>query len=138
MVLPCYEFYFRELESGVHVLQKKHDLFIVWAGDTNGDGRIITAGQFSRVFCDVTVGGIYPWLAEGCLGINHLLILNSAPGGAEVIYEVMDGSICVAREFLLQFFKVLGANARDDDFDAHIKAGDFGPPLYPERILVAF
>ena len=48
-----------------------------------------------------------------------------------MIDEVTYGAIFVAREFLLQFLEVLGANARDDDFDAHIEAGDFGIPLYP-------
>ena len=138
MILPCYEFFFREVGAGIHVLHKKHDLFIVREGDTNGGGRISTAGRFLRVFCDVTIGGICPWLAVGCLGIDLLLILNFAPGGAELIDEVTGGSICVAREVLLQFLKVLGANACDDDFDAHIESGDFGPPLYPESILVGF
>ena len=138
MVIPCYEFYLREVGSGIHVLHKNNDLFIFRAGDTNSDGRISTSGQFLRVFCAVTVGGVCPWIVEGCLVINLLLILIFLPGGAEVINEVTDGAICVAREVLLQFLEVLGANARDDDFDAHIKAGDFGPPLYPERILVAF
>ena len=115
---------------------KNHDLFIVRVGDTNGDGRIITLGQFLRVFCDVTVRGGCPWLAEGCLGINLLLILNFAPGGAEVIGEFKDGTICVSLEVLLQFLEVLGDNACGDDFDAYIEAGDFVPPLYTESILV--
>ena len=55
-----------------------------------------------------------------------------------MIDEVTDGTIWVACEVLLQFFEVLGANAHDDDFDAHIEAGNFGPPLYPESILVSF
>ena len=124
--------------ADVHVIQENDELFIIWAGGSNGDSRIGTAGQFSRVFCDVTVGGICPWILKSCLGIDILLILNFAPGGAEVIDDVTDGAICVAREVLLQFLKVLGANARDDDFDAHIESGDFGPPLYPESILVGF
>ena len=138
LVLPCYEFYYHEVVSGVNVIHENHNLFIVWAGDTDGDGRISTAGHFSCVLCDVTVGGVLPWLAEGCLGINLLLILNFAPGGAEVIYEFTDGTICVACEVFLQFLEVLGANARDNDFEAHIEAGDFGPPLYPKSILVGF
>ena len=88
-------------------------------------------GKFSRVFCDVTVRGVCPCLAEGFLGIDLLLILNFSPGGAEVIDEATDGAICASCEVLLLFFKVLGANARSDDFDAHIEAGDFGIPLYP-------
>ena len=93
LIIPCHEFYFREVVSGAHVLHKKHDFFIVRAGDTDGDGRISTAGQFSRVFCDVMVGVVCPWPAEDCLGINLLLILNFAPGGAEVINEVTYGAI---------------------------------------------
>ena len=124
--------------SGVHVIYKNHNLFIVQEGNTDGNGHISTAGHFSCVFCDVTVGGVLPWLVEGCLGIDLLLILNFSPGGAEVIYEFMDGTICVAREVLLQLLYVLGANARDNDFDAPTEAGDFGPPLYPESILVGF
>ena len=77
------------------------------------------------------VGGVCPWLAEGCLGINLLLVFNWAPGGEEVINEVTYGAIFVAREFLLQFLEVLDSNAYDDDFGVHIEAGAFGPPLYP-------
>ena len=55
-----------------------------------------------------------------------------------MIDEVTDGAFLVAREALLQFLEVLGANARDNDFEAHIEAGDFGPPLYPKSILVGF
>ena len=74
----------------------------------------------------------------GCLGIDILLIFNFALGGAEVIGDVTDDAICVAREVLLQLLEVPGANAHDDDFDAHIKAGSFGPPLYLASILVVF
>ena len=56
----------------------------------------------------------------------------------EVIDEVTNGTICVTREVLLHFLEVLGTNARDDGFNAQIKAGDFCPPLYPESILVGF
>ena len=49
-----------------------------------------------------------------------------------MINVVTYGAILVAREVLLQFLKLLGANALDDDFEA----GDFGPPLYLESILV--
>ena len=86
----------------------------------------------------MTVGGICPWILKSCLGIDILLILNFAPGGAEVIDDVTDGAICVAREVLLQFLDVLGANDCNDDFVAHSEAGNFGPPLYPESILVGF
>ena len=55
-----------------------------------------------------------------------------------MINDVTDGVIFVAHEVLLQFLEALGANARDDDFDAHIEAGSFGPPLYPASILVVF
>ena len=51
--------------SVVHVLHKNHDLFIVRAGDTDGDGRISTAGQFLCVFCDVTVWGCLPMTCGG-------------------------------------------------------------------------
>ena len=85
MVLSCYEFYFREMGADVHVLQKNHDLFIVRTGDTNDNVQISTMSKFLRVFCDVTVGGVCPWLVEGCLEINLLLILNFVPGGVEVI-----------------------------------------------------
>ena len=74
LVLPCYEFYYHEVGSGVHVLHENHDLFIVQEGDTNGNVRISTAGQFSRVFCDVMVMGVCPWLVESCLGIDLLPI----------------------------------------------------------------
>ena len=60
--------------ADVHVLYKNNDLFIFQAGDTDGDGRISTAGQFSRVFCDVMVMGVCPWLMESCLGIDLLPI----------------------------------------------------------------
>ena len=78
--------------AGVHVIHKNNDLFIVQAGDTNDNVRISTAGQFSRVFCDVTVRGVCPWLADDCLGIDLLLISNFSPGGAEVINAVTDGT----------------------------------------------
>ena len=86
----------------------------------------------------MTVGYVCLWLAKGCLGIDILLILNLAPVGPEVIDEVKDGAILVSLEVLLQVLEVLGANTRDDDFGAHIEAGAFGPPLYPESILVVF
>ena len=70
--------------------------------------------------------------------MNILLVFNFATEGTEVIYEVMDGAICVTHEVILHFLEVLGANAHENDFDAHIKAGGFGPPLYLERILVGF
>ena len=89
-------------------------------------------------FFDVIVGGVCPWFAEGCLGIDILLILIFSPGGAEVIDEVMDGAIWVAHEVHLQFLEVLGDDAGDNDFNAQIEAGNFGPPLYPESILVGF
>ena len=79
--------------AGVHVLNKNHKLFIVWSEDTDGDGCVSTVGQLLRVFFDVTVGGVCPWLTEGCLGIDILLILNFVPGGVEVMYEVTDGEI---------------------------------------------
>ena len=81
--------------AGVHVFHKNHELLIIRSGDTNGDGHISTADHFLRVFYDVTVGGVCTWLEEGCLGIDLLLILYFAPGGAEVINEVMDGAIFV-------------------------------------------
>ena len=85
----------------MHVLHKNHDLLIVRAGDTNGDGRIGTVGQFLCVFCDVTVGGVCLWLAKGLIGIDLFLVLNFAPEDAEVIDEVKDGEISVACEVLL-------------------------------------
>ena len=124
--------------SGVHVLHKNHDLFIVCTGDTDDNGRISATGQFSHEFCDVTFGGVCPWLAEGCLGIDILPILNFSPVGSEVINDVKDGAICIACEYLLHLLEVLGTNARDGDFDLHIEAGDFGTPLDPESILVSF
>ena len=55
-----------------------------------------------------------------------------------MIDEVTDGAFLVAREALLQFLEVMGANTHEYGFDAHIEAGDFGSPLYPESILVGF
>ena len=134
MVLPCYNLYFREVGAGVHVLHKNHDLFIAQAGETNGDGHISTVGQFLQVFFDVTVRVVLPWLLKICLGIDLLLNFNFSLRDAEVINDVTDGVIFVAHEVIFQFLDVLGAHGHDDDFDAHIKAGDFGPPLYPESI----
>ena len=71
--------------AGVHVFHKNHELLIIRSGDTDGDGHISTTCKFSRVFCDVKVGGVFSWLAEGRIGITIILILNFAPGGAEVI-----------------------------------------------------
>ena len=51
----------------------------------------------------LTVGGVCPWLAEGCLVINLIIILKFSPVGAEVINEVTDGAICMACEVRLDF-----------------------------------
>ena len=79
--------------AGVHVIHKNNDIFIVRAGDTNDNVRISTAGQFSHVFCDATVGRVCPLLAEGCLGIDLLLILIFLLGGEKVIDEATDDEI---------------------------------------------
>ena len=44
LVLPCHKFYLREVGAGVHVFHKNYDFLIIWAGDTDGDGQISTAG----------------------------------------------------------------------------------------------
>ena len=39
------------------------------------------------------LGFFLPWLAEGCLGIDLLVVLYFSPGSAEVIDEITDGAI---------------------------------------------
>ena len=136
LVLPNHDFYILEVGSAIYVFNKNHNFFIVQSGVTYGDGFISTSGQLLHVFYDVMVGGVWLWLEEGCLGIDLLLIFDFSPGGAEGIDEVTDGAIGLAYEVLLHFIKILGANACNNNLIAHIEAGYFDPPLYPESVLV--